>query len=147
MNLLPGTVVTDAPVGPALAVAPGVLVALPGEPPAPAGHRLVLGIRPQDLRAVAADEPGTTGGEVFAFEPLQEVGRLTVALPGVEGRVVVETYHDARFDHGTPVGLSFAPRRTHLFDAETGARLAWQPRADPTPTDRSRSLSQVTSSS
>jgi multiple sugar transport system ATP-binding protein len=110
------------------------------------GDRSVtIGIRPQDLRIIRPNEDGTLTATVFAHEPLQEVGRLTLTLPGVETRVVVETHHDFWATPGDVLGLRFDSARTHLFDTETGDRLAWS--LTPTPPAPSRRLSPATSSS
>jgi ABC-type sugar transport system ATPase subunit len=108
-------------------LSPDVRVVLPGRLAGGDGDRAVtLGIRPQDLRVGVRGEPGAVPATVFAFEPLQEVGRLTVTLPGVATRVVIETDHHFMAESDDPVGLRFDPHRTHLFDDESGGRLAWQ---------------------
>ena len=84
-----------------------------------------IGIRPQDLKLANALTSGAIAATVFAFEPLQEVGRLTVTIPGVEQRVVVETHHDYFANTGDEIFLRFDPTRTHLFDNATGLRLEW----------------------
>jgi multiple sugar transport system ATP-binding protein len=108
-------------------------------------RKVTIGIRPQDLRIIRPNEDGTLTATVFAHEPLQEVGRLTLTLPGVETRVVVETHHDFWATPGDVLGLRFDSARTHLFDTETGDRLAWS--LTPTPPAPSRRLSPATSSS
>jgi multiple sugar transport system ATP-binding protein len=108
-------------------------------------RKVTIGIRPQDLRIIRPNEDGTLTATVFAHEPLQEVGRLTLTLPGVETRVVVETHHDFWATPGDVLGLRFESARTHLFDTETGDRLAWS--LTPTPPAPSRRLSPATSSS
>jgi multiple sugar transport system ATP-binding protein len=91
-----------------------------------AERRVTLGTRPQDIRLERPDAEGVLVATVFAFEPLQEVGRLTVELPGVEQRVVVETHHDLRAIPREVVGLRLDPAHTHLFDTEMGDRLGWE---------------------
>jgi multiple sugar transport system ATP-binding protein len=108
-------------------------------------RKVTVGIRPQDLRLGRPDDASALTATVFAFEPLQEVGRLTLTLPAVETRVVVETHHDFWATPGDVLGLSFNPARTHIFDTETGDRLAWSPTS--TPPAQSRRLSPATSSS
>jgi multiple sugar transport system ATP-binding protein len=108
-------------------------------------RNVTVGIRPQDLRISRLEDQGALTATVFAYEPLQEVGRLTLTLPGVETRIVVETHHDFWAMSGDVLGLRFDPARTHIFDSETGDRLPWtQPPAAPV---LSRHLSPVTSSS
>lgn len=118
MNLLRGTV---AP-GPLVRFADGWAVPVPGAA-TEVGQEVVLGIRPQDV--AVRREPGGLPARVFVFEPLQEVGRLTLALPGVAERLVVETHHDLAFEREEAVWLSFPPARTHLFDAGSGASIGW----------------------
>jgi hypothetical protein len=54
------------------------------------------------------------------------VGRLTLAVTGVEQRVVVETHHDLRAEPGETLGLRVDAARTHIFDRDTGVRLEWE---------------------
>jgi ABC-type sugar transport system ATPase subunit len=108
-------------------------------------RKVTIGIRPQDLRLGRPDEADALPATVFAFEPLQEVGRLTLTLPGVETRAVVETHHDFWATAGDVLGLRFNPARTHIFDSETGDRLAWS--LTSTSAAQSRRLSPATSSS
>ena len=145
MNLLPGRLTMD---GASLTVilSPEVRVVLPGRLASRGdGDRAVtLGIRPQDITVGGREEPGVVPATVFAFEPLQEVGRLTVTLAGVATRVVIETDHHFFARPEDPLGLRFDPRRTHLFDTENGGRLAWQidpasaPESAPAPTPSPR---------
>ena len=108
-------------------------------------RNVTVGIRPQDLRISRPDDQGALTATVFAYEPLQEVGRLTLTLPGVETRIVVETHHDFWAMPGDVLGLRFDPARTHVFDSETGDRLPWS--QSPAAPALSRRLSPVTSSS
>ena len=130
MNLLPGRLLPGPGGTTVVRLAEGVQVALPGAP-ALGDAAVTLGIRPQDLELGRPDDPGSVPATVFAFEPLQEVGRLTVTLAGVEQRMVIETHHDYWANGGDSVGLRFNPARTHLFDDATGARLVWEPRHHP----------------
>ena len=128
MNLLPGQVIGSGD-GIDIALTEETRLRLPAAN-ARLEQRVVVGIRPQDIQLVSPDANDTDTsvllGQVFAFEPLQEVGRLTVDLPGVESRVVIETYQVVRYERGDAVGLRFESGRTHLFDADTGERIAWR---------------------
>ncbi|MCC7021841.1 MAG: ABC transporter ATP-binding protein [Thermomicrobiales bacterium] len=127
MNLLPGRLSDRGNGELEVRLSDQARVALPGIVAGEANQReVMLGIRPQDLRLEPPDAPGALAATVFAFEPLQEVGRLTAQLPGVEQRVVIETHHDVRARSGEAVGLYLDPERTHLFDRETGERLEWE---------------------
>lgn len=125
MNLLAGRLVAS-PAGAAVALSPEVVVPLPGAALDGQERPVTLGIRPQDVRVVPPDAAGSVPANVFAYEPLQEVGRLTASLPGVEQRLVIETHHDYWADPGDRVGLHFDPLRTHLFDGASGLRLDWR---------------------
>jgi len=144
MNLLPGRTVAAAGMT-RVDLSDVVSLPLPGVAP---GRAVVMGIRPQDVRLVGHDAPDALTATVFAFEPLQEVGRLTVTLPGVDIRVVVETHPEILATQGEQVGLRFDPHRTHLFDAETGERVLWKPSTTERPIDApSRPLSPAIGSS
>ncbi|HET7093060.1 MAG TPA: TOBE domain-containing protein, partial [Thermomicrobiales bacterium] len=124
MNLLPGRLVRGA--GRAeIVLSNEARIALDGAVAGDSREQdVTLGIRPQDLRLAWPDAPDALPATVFAYEPLQEVGRLTATLPG-GGRVVIETHHDARAERGERIGLQFDQVRTHLFDSASGERLAW----------------------
>ncbi len=148
MNLIAGRLLLPTDGSATVLLSNEARFALPGHAGNGAGgeRAVMVGIRPQDLRVGRPDEPDGLPATVFAYEPLQEVGRLTVTLPGVETRIVVETHHDYWANQGEVVGLRFNPVRTHLFDRETGDRLAWHLPSNPTP-EPSRRLSPATSSS
>jgi sn-glycerol 3-phosphate transport system ATP-binding protein len=85
--------------------------------PLAAGADLVLGIRPEDIRAVATGGlPATvqsvefTGADTLASCRLGEA-ELTVRLPG-----------DQRFAPGAPIRLGWDPAALHFFDKTSGRR-------------------------
>ncbi len=126
MNLLPGILrpLDDGRIEVRLSDAASIV--LPGQLNGRGKREVTLGTRPQDIGLERPDAEGVLRATVFAFEPLQEVGRLTLALPGVDQRIVVETHHDLRADPGEAVGLRLDPARTHLFNSATGERLEWE---------------------
>ncbi len=126
MNLLPGRLRVEAG-GLAAALGPHAAVALGrAEGSGLDGREIMLGIRPQDIQVEPGGTAGTLPATVFAFEPLQELGRLTLNLAGTDQRIVVETHHDMVAVPGDAVGLRFDLARTHLFDTATGERLPWE---------------------
>ena len=145
MNLLAAQLLPTAGHGATLLFSDEARLALFGiaVPSREGERRVMVGIRPQDVQVISPSDAAVTG-TVFAYEPLQEVGRLTVTLPGVETRVVVETHHDFRAGPGDRLGLRFDAARTHLFDRESGDRLAWPVTLAPEP---SRPLSPAIGSS
>jgi multiple sugar transport system ATP-binding protein len=128
MNLVPGQLTHPGDGRLEVCFSPESRTVLPGRLRNGQVREVTLGIRPQDIRLAAADDADVLPATVFAFEPLQEVGRLTLALPGVAQRIVVETHHDLRAAAGERIGVRLDPARTHLFDTQTGERLAWEAR-------------------
>ena len=135
MNLLAGRLIASAGRGSeavtTVALSDHVWVRLRGavEGATDGSPAVTLGIRPQDVGIGGRESADALPATVFAYEPLQEVGRLTMVLPGVATRLVVETHPDVVARPGENLDLVFDPARTHLFDSATGARLPW--RADP----------------
>ncbi|BCL20460.1 ABC transporter ATP-binding protein [Streptomyces tuirus] len=95
-----------------------VRIALPV--PVGEGRKVVVGIRPEDVRLTAE---GGLPARVVAHEPLLESGLATLALDGVERHLVVLTDPEVRLAHDERVRVAADPRHTHVFDAETGASL------------------------
>ncbi|MFF7376022.1 ABC transporter ATP-binding protein [Streptomyces massasporeus] len=95
-----------------------VRIALPV--PVEEGRKVVVGIRPEDVRLTAE---GGLPARVVAHEPLLESGLATLALDGVERHLVVLTDPEVRLAHDERVRVAADPRHTHVFDAETGASL------------------------
>lgn len=123
MNLIPGTLLPGrGQFG--MRIGSGITIPLVGSIDG-AEREATIGIRPQDLKVVNNLTAGAIPATVFAFEPLQEVGRLTVTIPGVEQRIVVETHHDYFAGAGEEIHLWFNPERSHLFDNASGLRIDW----------------------
>jgi multiple sugar transport system ATP-binding protein len=83
-----------------------------------AGHEVVYGLRPEDLAFANEGLPGQlsmiepTGPETYVTADTA-AGPLTARLPGTPRLAVGERVH-----------LSWLPARAHLFDADSGRRLA-----------------------
>jgi len=116
MNLLPATLDgTDGVVGDRRLPAPT------GAPP-----RLVLGIRPEELRLVTETLPASAGwvtlpGSVVSVEPHGAESHVEVDAMGVTLRVRVPGFTAP--PPGREVQLAFEPDRVRWFDADTGAAL------------------------
>jgi ABC-type sugar transport system ATPase subunit len=87
----------------------------------PAAAPALIGVRPHDI-TIADPASGTLQGVVEVVEPL---GAHTLVHVAVEGhdelvRVVVPASQDV--SAGAPVGLSWPPHRTHVFDESSGRR-------------------------
>ena len=121
MNLMPGKSASSNGAT-KVELSKDVVVSLRGSD-VPAGKDVVVGVRPEDVTVEDTDGPDVVRGKVFAHEQLQEMGYLTVTLPGVEGRIGVSTPPEARYRRDQAVALRFDPARTHLFDAESQKRI------------------------
>ncbi|HEY8445537.1 MAG TPA: ABC transporter ATP-binding protein [Thermomicrobiales bacterium] len=145
MNIIPATVRTDGDAQ-RLQFSDSAALPLP-EAAFGDGVEVVVGIRPQDIQVVSQTRPGTLPATVFAFEPLQELSRLTVAMPGVETRLVIQAPPTSSYSPGESVGLLVNYARLHIFDARTGERMPC-PWMDAQPlTALSQSSSSATGSS
>ncbi len=114
MNLVPGSLQGG------VFSAPGVRVA--GFAAADAAS-VVLGVRPEDLGLVAADDPAAAlAAEVFAFELTGDATLVTVKQG--ELMVTAKAGKDYRSAMGARVGFSADAARCHLFDAGRQARIA-----------------------
>ncbi|RYB04015.1 ABC transporter ATP-binding protein [Lichenibacterium ramalinae] len=88
------------------------------------GARLAVGFRPEDAVPTAQAAPD---GPVAAIDLVEDLGALRLLRGRLGGAdVVVQTAAGTRHGRG-PLPLQIAPSAIHLFDAETGLRLA--PRA------------------
>ncbi|MGW6827805.1 ABC transporter ATP-binding protein [Streptomyces massasporeus] len=115
---------------PAITLLPGITgdgharlsdaVRIPLPVPVDEGRKVVVGIRPEDVRLTAE---GGLPARVVAHEPLLESGLATLALDGVERHLVVLTDPEVRLAHDERVRVAADPGHTHVFDAETGETL------------------------
>ena len=116
MNILPGTLEADG----AIALEGGVTVRHDQDLAAQAGRGVLYGIRPEDLRMVGEGE-----GFPLTLDVVETTGR-EIELFGSLGarRICVLLQARASVRPGETVWISPDPARAHIFDAESGARLA-----------------------
>ena len=95
-----------------------------------AGREVVLGLRPEALRAGDGDSGATLAGTVEVVEHLGSEQVVYVRVPGALAANGIEAATvTARLEAGVPVrtgdhlALIIDPVRVHLFDAKTGAAL------------------------
>ncbi|MBX3568127.1 MAG: sn-glycerol-3-phosphate ABC transporter ATP-binding protein UgpC [Rhizobiaceae bacterium] len=115
MNLLKGRISDD---GASFEGAGGIAIWLGSAPGAPAGRRVVLGIRPEHIGLADNGVPVTIAVVEPSGAEIQIIGRTA------GGEEIVANFrerHDFRPDQ--PVTLSADPGLIHLFDADTGKRL------------------------
>lgn len=82
---------------------------------------ITLGVRPDDLVPVAADD---ATARVTLIELLGPRAIVTIDALGTELTSVVETSRLTGITEGAPVALSVRPGAAHAFDAQTHLRLA-----------------------
>ena len=81
-----------------------------------AGHRAVLGVRPQFLHPGEAPDRGRLRGRVSLVERLGTETVLNMELTS-GGRIVVSLDGDRPFDIGAEMMVGFEPEKAHLFPA------------------------------
>jgi multiple sugar transport system ATP-binding protein len=118
MNLVRGM---RAPDGPAAfqAERPGFRLPL-GTVALPVGQRVILGVRPEDLRLGAAGGSGVPT-RVQEIEPLGNETLVTLDASGVPLTARIDG--TATLERGATVTLSVAPEALHWFDGERETRL------------------------
>jgi multiple sugar transport system ATP-binding protein len=126
MNLIPVTLASEA--GQVRARAAGVDIPLQaGAAPA---REVLLGIRPERLVPADAATAGPAGVMITAtLEAVENLGSEEVAQLRTPGgaRLALRGPRPLRLgDPGDPVSLTAAPASLHLFDPESGRRLAWR---------------------
>ena len=86
---------------------------------------VVLGVRPEDLALVAADDPAAAlAAEVFAFELTGDATLVTIKHGDL--MVTAKAGKDYRSAMGARVGFNAPAARCHLFDAGTQTRIVSQ---------------------
>ena len=95
---------------------------LPVSSVAAAPRPVTLGVRPGDLRVVAGDDDGI-GVTVERVEDLGDSWILSL-LDADERPLKLKSDRPPGVEEGAVVSVAFAPGAAHLFDADTGARLA-----------------------
>jgi ABC-type sugar transport system ATPase subunit len=120
MNLLPGAVAREnggwrfQGEGFATVLDPAAAGLEPSVLERAGGQTAQLGVRPEDIRLVAAGD-GALNGTVQLLEPVGSDLFLTIDAAGTA--LQVRTAPDTPVSQGENVGLAFAPARSHVFDA------------------------------
>ncbi|WP_439576857.1 ABC transporter ATP-binding protein [Elioraea sp.] len=89
---------------------------------AAAPRRLVLGIRPQDVRIASADDPHAIPGTVWMTELIGSERLIEVEI-APKLRITAEVKSEIRAELNAPAAVAFDPAKLHLFDPETGRAL------------------------
>jgi multiple sugar transport system ATP-binding protein len=84
------------------------------------GNKIVLGVRPEDVRVVASPEnDSSASGRVDVVEQLG-AEQLAFTVVG-DQNLLLRTSPDVPLAAGSPVTLAFNVAKTHAFDVESGA--------------------------
>jgi len=121
MNFIPADLAARD--GDLVARAEGIELALPpAQRPRPeAGASATVGIRPEHIALVPPSE-GHAAGEVYVVEPVGREQIVDVQVGQHKLRVVAPPGYGGKI--GDQIGLRFALDRLHLFDPQSGDRLA-----------------------
>jgi multiple sugar transport system ATP-binding protein len=122
MNLLPATVEAVQPGSVTVRLAGGASVAVPvapGAPSLPAGTRVTLGIRPEDVQP-APPEDGALSGEVLVVERLGSESYVYVRIPA-DQTLVARREPTAPASPGDAVAVRLPANRCHLFGPDGAA--------------------------
>ncbi|HUP07360.1 MAG TPA: ATP-binding cassette domain-containing protein, partial [Caldimonas sp.] len=117
MNFLPGTL-RRANGAARVELGSGTTVNAPPSAGGADGQPVILGMRPEHLTLADSGIPS----QVVVVEPTGADTFVACRHEGTEVAVVFRERHD--FAPGTVIHLQPDPRRAHLFDADTGRRLA-----------------------
>ena len=117
MNFIEGTI--EAGGGNPRFVAEGVSIGLSPETRARQGQRVIMGVRPNDLRI---SDAGEIKGEVVLSETTGADVQIHLRVAGYDAVAVVP--RDERRPAGALINLSVLPGKVHLFDAITELRVA-----------------------
>jgi multiple sugar transport system ATP-binding protein len=89
--------------------------------PPQAGGKAVLGLRPEHIALVAADQPADARATVSLSEPM---GANVVLWLDMNGQAIsVDTESHTPYQRGDVLGIQVDTRRVSLFDADSGLRL------------------------
>jgi ABC-type sugar transport system ATPase subunit len=119
MNFLDGTLSSD---GERRATFTGDGITVEVQVDAPAGKRVVLGVRPQHLEVVAGGD-GEIRAEVAVVEPMGNEQIVYAILAGGK-RLVAVAPPEPVITPAAIVAMRVKGDAVHLFDAESGARLS-----------------------
>jgi multiple sugar transport system ATP-binding protein len=124
MNLFEGNVV-DGPDGSRFRANGGVDLPLGGTIAVSPDAPITLGVRPEHLEMVSADDPGALAAEVSLVEPMGSETVVVTRLGGAE--ILVSTRDRVHLTAGERIGLRPGSGRIHLFAADRG-RIEVPPR-------------------
>jgi multiple sugar transport system ATP-binding protein len=120
MNVIEGTVRRNGG-APHVEAAGGIRWPL-GAVSAGEGQRVAYGIRPEHLDLAGSNAERSVPGEIIVVEPTGAETELLVKVG--EAQIVLVTHGRPVVNPGDRIGLAMDPAMAHVFDKETGERLA-----------------------
>jgi multiple sugar transport system ATP-binding protein len=120
MNVIEGTVHRNG--GAAHVEAAGSIRWPLGAVSANEGQRVAYGIRPEHLDLASSNGERSVPGEIIVVEPTGAETELLVKVG--EAQIVLVTHGRPVVNPGDRIGLTMDPAMAHVFDKETGQRLA-----------------------
>jgi len=84
-------------------------------------ENVLLGLRPEDCRVVAASSPDCLPGTIYSIELIGDHVLVTCQLAGTA--IVIKAEKNFSGEIGAAVGVQAAPGRCYLFDQPSGTRL------------------------
>ncbi len=92
------------------------------EGPGTEGQSVAYGVRPGDLSLTSATAPGAVPGEIVVVEPTGAETELLIKAG--DAQLTLVTHGRPNVNPGDRVGLAVTPGKVHVFDQQTGSRLA-----------------------
>jgi multiple sugar transport system ATP-binding protein len=86
------------------------------------GQRVAYGIRPEHLDLASSNGERSVPGEIIVVEPTGAETELLVKVG--DAQIVLVTHGRPVVNPGDRIGLAMDPAMVHVFDKETGQRLA-----------------------
>jgi len=90
--------------------------------PGTEGQSVAYGVRPGDLSLTSATAPGAVPGEIVVVEPTGAETELLIQAG--KAQLTLVTHGRPDVSPGDRVGLAVAPGKVHVFDQQSGNRLA-----------------------
>ena len=85
--------------------------------------QVVLGIRPEDVSIVPADQGEGIPGEVYVVEPMGRDDLVEISIGKVKVNALAD--REKNYNIGDPVRLKFDAEKVHFFDPSTEKSLLW----------------------
>ena len=92
------------------------------EAPGTEGQSVAYGVRPGDLSLTSATAPGAVPGEIVVVEPTGAETELLIQAG--KAQLTLVTHGRPSVSPGDRIGVAVSPGKVHVFDQQSGNRLA-----------------------